>query len=423
MEKSWEGFETHTEQGYNVGKPPYGYLAKKIPHPVPARRAEGASKHRLMPDSVRGPVVTAIFAMRMKEQLGYEDIAERLNTDLDRFPPPVPPDPARAVGQWTKSSVRDILTNPKYTGYMVWNRRAMKSNRGRYNPPEVWVWSSAPTHEPLVTLAAFVEAQRVAQSRQGSRRRSGSNTAHPSSLGRSYKLRSFITCALCQHRTHGKTRRNNTYYVCQPNKNDRTDDHPKSFWLREEPVLEALTEFFNSHVFGPRRRTHLARALNETRERTVGEHQAQLAAVQQAITDIQRRRRNLVRSLEEADGHDQALMNDIRERSLELGRQQTEQNALLAGLEQHEPIQTSLQLLDMLLMGTVDLGNVPEPALRRLLEAFRLKIRYDWRTGIAECQITLTGTAIQTQRETAKWAFDPGVVCVKCRARWGCSRR
>ncbi|QKW49930.1 recombinase family protein [Streptomyces buecherae] len=39
-------------------------------------------------------------------------------------PPPVPPDPSRGVGQWTQSSVRDVLTNPKHTGRMVWNRRA-----------------------------------------------------------------------------------------------------------------------------------------------------------------------------------------------------------------------------------------------------------------------------------------------------------
>ncbi|MBI0301185.1 recombinase family protein, partial [Streptomyces sp. PRKS01-29] len=35
LEKAWGGFEEHTIQGYNIGKPPYGYLADRIPHPVP----------------------------------------------------------------------------------------------------------------------------------------------------------------------------------------------------------------------------------------------------------------------------------------------------------------------------------------------------------------------------------------------------
>ncbi|MCP2337341.1 recombinase family protein [Actinomadura rupiterrae] len=187
LEKSWEGLETHSVQGYNIGKPPYGYLAEKIPHPVPARRAEGASKHRLTPHPVHGPVVTLIFALRVEERLGYQEIADHLNADRRRFPPPVPPDPARAVGRWTKSSVRDVLTNPKYTGYMVWNRRAMKSKRGTYNPPEAWVWSRIPTHEPLVALDVFIEAQKTAKIREISGRRTGPNAVPPSDLGRSYK--------------------------------------------------------------------------------------------------------------------------------------------------------------------------------------------------------------------------------------------
>ncbi|GAA2596582.1 hypothetical protein SMC26_00755 [Actinomadura fulvescens] len=48
-----------------------------------ARRAEGASKHLLQPDPVRGPVVTTIFMWRVTECLGYQAIADRLNAGLD----------------------------------------------------------------------------------------------------------------------------------------------------------------------------------------------------------------------------------------------------------------------------------------------------------------------------------------------------
>lgn len=62
------------------------------------------------------------------------------NTDRDRYPVPEPTSPHRRRGTWSGSAVRDILTNPKYIGYMVWNRRATKSG-GKVNPPESWVWS------------------------------------------------------------------------------------------------------------------------------------------------------------------------------------------------------------------------------------------------------------------------------------------
>ncbi|WP_425299477.1 recombinase family protein, partial [Nocardia farcinica] len=39
-------------------------------------------------------------------------------------PPPQPNSGKRARGRWSGSSVREILINPKYTGHMVWNRRA-----------------------------------------------------------------------------------------------------------------------------------------------------------------------------------------------------------------------------------------------------------------------------------------------------------
>ncbi|GAA3757316.1 hypothetical protein GCM10022402_39540 [Salinactinospora qingdaonensis] len=135
LEKSWDGFETHTEQGFNIGRAPYGYTALRVPHPVPARRAEGASKHRLTPDPVRAPVVSHIYELRVRRRLGYAAIAELLNLQPERFPPPEPVDAQRRVGRWTASSVRGVLTNPKYTGYMVWNRRATKTGRGRHNAP------------------------------------------------------------------------------------------------------------------------------------------------------------------------------------------------------------------------------------------------------------------------------------------------
>nr|WP_240972616.1 recombinase family protein [Nonomuraea sp. FMUSA5-5] len=54
LELSWDAFCEHTEQGWNVGKPCYGYRAKKIPHPVAAKRAEGKSKTRLVRTLSRG---------------------------------------------------------------------------------------------------------------------------------------------------------------------------------------------------------------------------------------------------------------------------------------------------------------------------------------------------------------------------------
>jgi site-specific DNA recombinase len=68
---------------------------------------------------------------RYHERLGYDAIAERLNADLTKYLPPSPPGGQRARGMWGKSSVSDVLKDPKYTGYQVFNRRATYSGGER----------------------------------------------------------------------------------------------------------------------------------------------------------------------------------------------------------------------------------------------------------------------------------------------------
>ncbi|MBO2454363.1 recombinase family protein [Actinomadura barringtoniae] len=404
LEKSWGGFEEHTEQGYNVGKPPYGHIAEKIPHPVPARRAEGASKHRLKPDPVRGPVVTRIFALRVEDRLGYKAIANVLNQDLDQFPPPEPVDPNRAVGRWTASSVREVLTNPKHTGYMVWNRRATKSNGGKLNPPQEWVWSSVPTHEPLATKETFIEAQKVANERKGSRNGSKTNSAHPD-CKRSYAFRSYLICAICEHRMRGKFHRETVYYLCDPAKGYVPDGHPKSFWLREDILMDAVSDFFSDNVFGPHRQNLLGTMLTEADDRALRDHQARLDTVRRAIEDIEARRRNLVRTLERTGDPDDDLFNDIRTRSAELSSDRNSKLARLEELEQTKPVRPRPELLDLLPTGPIRIDAMPEELQRKLFEAFRLQIRYDRRTDEAECQITLAAAAIRAQQRAAQEAL------------------
>lgn len=117
-------------------------------------------------DDVRGcggGTVPKIFDLRVKDLLSYRAIAGYLNQDLETWAPPQPVDPERAVGRWTPSSVREVLINPKYTGFMVWNRRATKDKRhpGKNNPKDQWIISGIPTHKALVDMTTFLAAQEL----------------------------------------------------------------------------------------------------------------------------------------------------------------------------------------------------------------------------------------------------------------------
>ncbi len=188
----------------------------------------------------------------------------------------------RAAGRWTGSSVREVLTNPKYTGHMVWNRRARKgTGRNRINPVEGCVWSLVPAHEALVDLETFVRAQQVAERRQRSRAAPGANQ-HPRTK-RIYRLRGYVFCVQCGRRICGKASGRTTYYVCAPKAEYRPDGHPTSIWVREDLFLGDLTGFVCSQVFaGTRHRVLEAHvvAMQGEQER---EGEQRLASLRSAI--------------------------------------------------------------------------------------------------------------------------------------------
>ncbi len=400
LEKSWAGFEVHTEHGYNIGKACYGYRAKPVPHPVPAKRAKGIKKTLLEANPVECHVVRKIFEWRVVERLSYQAIADRLNLDLIMNPPPTPVDPDRAVGRWTYSNVRDVLTNPKYTGHMVWNRRARKGKgKNRANPVEEWVWSAEPTHEALIDLETFVQAQQIAEQRQRSRTASGVNR-HPAAK-RTYKLRSYLFCVPCGRRYYGKTTHDTPYYVCSPKKAYRDQWHPNSYWVREDGLLDGLNAFLCDRVFGEVRYHLLDRNLRDLDETQGKEREERIGALRRAIADTEARSRRLIRNVEVLDEPDEEFIQDINRRRVELRAEREALQQQLDEVEEQVHAAPNPGLLGHLPVTPIDLAQMPDDISRRLFEALRLEIRYDGRTNEAVCTITLSGETIDAVSRTA----------------------
>ena len=158
----------------------------------------GADEDAADPRSAAGARRGVHFPAPRRRTAGYDAIAARLNTDPALYPVPEPTSPHRRRGVWSGSAVRDVLHNPKYTGYMVWNRRATKSG-GRVNPPSAWVWSDEPTHEPLVDRETFQAGGARLPHPRGLPDRSRSELGAQGHK-RGYLLRSAqsLTCRLCR---------------------------------------------------------------------------------------------------------------------------------------------------------------------------------------------------------------------------------
>lgn len=66
---------------------------------------------------------------------------------------------------WTRATVHQILTNPKYAGGNVYNRKSFKLKRKRVNnPPEMWIRRNS-AFTPLVSAEQFNESLRIIHQR------------------------------------------------------------------------------------------------------------------------------------------------------------------------------------------------------------------------------------------------------------------
>ena len=234
------------------GRPPYGYqLGDAGAHPNPSKAAIGQRLHVLEPDPETAANVTRIFDQFVTGS-GLYAIAEGLTRD--GILSPSGHDRARnrhratSQGVWSKIDVRSILQNPRYTGFQVWNRQQRHEelldvddvalghqSKMRWNDRADWIWSENPTHEALITLEQFTEAQAVFTGAQRAKVRR-ERTKH------TYLLSGHVHCAECGRRMQGSWNHKRAYYRCKfpAEYAVATDKHPKTIYVREDALTPAI---------------------------------------------------------------------------------------------------------------------------------------------------------------------------------------
>ncbi|MBO2451655.1 recombinase family protein [Actinomadura barringtoniae] len=256
---------TATEGRWLGGRPPYGYELEDVgPHPNPAKAAEGKRLKRLVAHPVFSRVVKWIFAQYLAGK-GRKDIAEELTRQ--GIPSPSASDPGRNRHRnqiaWSKSAVKVILENPRYTGYQVWNRQRKDevlidvndvalgyTTKMSWNSRDEWIWSEEQAHDELVSLADYERAQEIRASRaRGKYSKKGNPTRRP------YAFRGCIRCGYCDRKLQGNWNNKQAYYRCRfPQEYALVNeiDHPKVVYLREAEVLDDLDGWLAT-AFAPSR--------------------------------------------------------------------------------------------------------------------------------------------------------------------------
>jgi site-specific DNA recombinase len=133
--------QTKLEGRFLGGRPPYGYrLIDLGPHPNPGKAADGKRLHGLVLDDTTAPIVVRIFTEFLAGN-GLFVIAEGLTRDGIACPSAYDRarNPHRCGIAWSKGAIRVILTNPRYTGRQVWNKRAPTRSS---STSMTWPWAT-----------------------------------------------------------------------------------------------------------------------------------------------------------------------------------------------------------------------------------------------------------------------------------------
>lgn len=393
LEKSRAGMEESVRQGWHTGGPaPYGYVLEPHPHPNPQKAREGRTKHRLAVDPVRGPIVLLIFTWYVVDELGLGTICDRLNSDLDRYPPPRRnrKDENDLTQTWSKSQLHSLLRNPKYTGFNVWGRHDKRRGRPVMRPREQWVWSAEPTHEAIVPRELF-DAVEERAARRGRPAEEHRPKAYPQRRGRRpgrlYVLRGRVYCSLCGRRMEGSFQKHKHWYRClyaQRRGLAAADHsgHPRALGIKEEVVLDAVRGFMAERLFGPERLALLREELLDlTTDDAWEERDSELAQLHAEDKQMQQALYRQSLRLEEHDDPEHPVVELATRRIEELSGKAKAIAARIEELEAARPEAPRREEIEALLADVPDMGDLLARAegedLVELLDAFDVQVRYD----------------------------------------------
>lgn len=405
IEKSRRGMEESVRQGWHTGgRAPYGYALEQHQHPNPSKAREGKRKHRLILDPVRAPIVLMIFEDYCRRRLGLGEICDKLNSDLDRYPPPTAnsKDEMALRKTWSRSQIQGMLRNPKYTGYNVWGRHDKRPGRPHIRPREQWVWSPAPTHPAVVPRELFDKVEERARHNTIAAKRAPADypTRRTRRAGRFYTLRGRVRCSLCGRRMEGTHQKGSNYYRCRftAGRGTSADDatgHPRTLQIKEDVILETLLDFMDRRLFGPERLNHLRDELAATRAPDNDyRHLADLERLQAERAKIDQSLHRQALRMEEHDDPHHPVIALAKQRIDELSIQRETVREAIRAAEAKQTAVPATDEIEAALQRVPDLRPALKTAgpeeLTEVLETFDITATYDKANQTLLLSATLT---------------------------------
>jgi site-specific DNA recombinase len=387
------GMAQNALNGYrNGGRPPTGYVLKRVPHPVPARAAQGDYKTVLAVDPDMAGHVGWIFDRWGRAEWGLGRICDDLNRR--KVPGPRHVDPARNTrGDWSKSTIRSILMNKVYLGRGVWDRldfaKAREAGKGSPELRDEANWTiSEVEHPALVSDDLWV----LCQARFGHQKRA---VGLPRIGKRPYLLSGMVKCATghAPRSCYGATMKTKVYFRCDYSRSygneaaEAIEGHGRWCSCREDVLLPFVLDFFESRVFGAARLDLLNQQLAKQGEQADADAHQEHSRLRRQITDLDQAIERQIIAIEQ--GIEPEL---IGKRITKLKDEKATVEAALQDLPaetvaDHSDLTAALVALPDLSQA---LRDAPPETQRAVFESFGLQITYDRLLGLIMVSATVT---------------------------------
>lgn len=309
--ESVRGSVQAAKQGFWTGGfTPYGYKIKKVDH-------NGSLKSRLEIDELEKPLVQRIYEMYLTGELGFIEIAKRLNNE--GLKPRQSVQKAKSADKWTSSSIRGILTNQRYTGAMVWGKRKNKKKRGFvHDIPDIVVEDC---HQAIITKEEYQGVQRIMESRR---------TLKENLNQHDYLLSGLVQCK-CGQKMVGHSAKSGKYfyYVCN-RKVKQGASGCDSPMVNKDALESIVKDLMHGRVYTAKNIESVARALFESIKKLLKQKRAQIKQIDYDIPALQRKYNKLVDRIAEEDDLD---ISSIAPRIKELKREIDTLNAKKESLQ------------------------------------------------------------------------------------------
>lgn len=341
-----EGLRTTAQKGlYPFGTPPYGYKKEKVLTTADGRvlavvTEEEQSKkgekgyqkkefhYRLKPHPEQEEIVKRI-AWMYDQGTRVMEIVQYLNTSGI---------PSPSGGIWTTSSVRTILKNKVYAGFIVIGKTlsTMFDDGDEYLEDEEWEDDSyleVPNcHEPLIPLEQWerIQQRRAANGRRPKDEPNGPGVSSPRSTASPNPLSERIVCGYCGSNMTVSTRKTLT---CSRKKNSGVSQCSKKDCSLFD-ILERITLEVHERVITPDVIMDQIELVKKNAHVVVNQELERKAGIEKRIKEIRKKRENVEDFIKEHGASDPRVAADLMKTLRELRDESDRMESQLSNIDE-----------------------------------------------------------------------------------------